>query len=349
MTDPEMSSARLPLALTAFGLPHSMGYLTTRGGERANPPLGLSALMDAAVELGLQGIEAPLPAPDDGGVDACARALRERGLGFVADLPGSLDADPAVICAWLELAAKLGASVLRATLSTLLCGDRRPMAGGWEAHLARRAEQLRQVLPRAEALGVCIALENHQDATSHDLVRLAEMVDHSPAYGVTLDTGNALAVAEDPVEFARRIAPLVRHVHLKDYTLHLAPEGYRLVRCAAGDGVIDFAKILAVLAEQGRPLFPGIEIAAQATRTISVTDPEWWACYPRAHAAHLVPVLSLIWDKARPREEPYSSAWERGESSAIVRAEEWDRVKRSAAYFRELLGSGARSSPAVLA
>jgi 3-oxoisoapionate decarboxylase len=335
-----MTEPRAPLALTAFGLPHSMGYLKTLSGERPDAPLGLMGLMDAAVELGLSGVEAPLPAADESAIDSWASALRERGLAFVADLPGSLDAEPAAICAWLELAAKLGASVMRATLSTLLCGDRRPMAGGWDAHLAARAQRLRQVLPHAEALGVCIAIENHQDATSHDLVRLAEMVGHSPAYGVTLDTGNALAVAEDPVEFARRVAPFVRHVHLKDYTLHLAPEGFRLVRCAAGDGVIDFPAILTVLGEQGRPLLPGIEIAAQATRTIDFTSPDWWACYPRAHAAHLVPVLSLIWDKARPREEPYSSAWERGESSANVRAEEWDRVSRSAAYLRELVASG---------
>jgi 3-oxoisoapionate decarboxylase len=265
----------------------------------------------------------------------------------VADLPGSLDAEPDVICGWLEVASRLGAKVVRATLSTLLCGDRRPMPGGWEAHLARRAERLRQVLPRAEALGVCLALENHQDATSDDLVRLAEMVGHSPAYGVTLDTGNALAVLEDPVEFARRVAPFVRHVHLKDYTLHLAPEGFRLVRCAAGAGVIDFPAILKVLGDNDAPLrtaelLPGIEIAAQATRTIPFTNRDWWACYPRAHAAHLVPVLSLVWAQARPREEPYASAWERGGDSARVSAEEWDCVRGSAAYFRELLASGAR-------
>ncbi len=51
-------------------------------------------------------------------------------------------------------------------------------------------------------------------------------------------------MGEDPVEAARASAPLIRHVHLKDYTIHFAPEGYRLVRCAAGDGVIDFPAIL---------------------------------------------------------------------------------------------------------
>lgn len=336
---------RLPLALTAFGLPHVMGYLATRSGQRPSPALDVFGLMDAAVELGLLGIEAPLPAPGDGVVERFREALGERGLFYVADLTGSLDAEPATIRASLELASKLGARVVRATLSTLLCGDRRPLPGGWEAHLERRARLLREVLPRAEELGVSLALENHQDATSNDLVRLSEMVSHSPAYGVTLDTGNALAVAEDPVEFARRVAPLVRHVHLKDYTLHLAPEGFRLVRCAAGDGVIDFPAILAVLREQGRELWPGIEIAAQATRTIELTQPGWWACYPREQALHLPPVLALVWSKGRPRDEAYSSAWERGEDSAAVSAEEWSRVRQSASYFRRLWSGGAIGLP----
>ncbi len=338
---------RLPLVLTAFGLPHVMGYLATRSGEKADPPLQAFGLMDAAVELGLAGIEAPLPATGEGVIDAWRAALRERDLCYVADLTGSLDAEPEAICALLETASRLGARVVRATLSTLLCGDRRTLPGGWEAHLERRARRLREVLPRAEQLGLCLALENHQDATSHDLVRLAEMVGNSAAYGVTLDTGNALAVAEDPVEFARRVAPLVRHVHLKDYTLHLAPEGFRLVRCAAGDGVIDFPSILAVLREQGREPSAGVEIAAQATRTIELSRPDWWACYPREQALHLPPVLGLIWSKGRPQHEPFSSAWERGEDSAAVSADEWSRVRASVAYFRTLGAVASISLPAA--
>src|SRR5207237_1970735 len=101
------------------------------------------------------------------------------------------------------------------------------------------AERLREVLPVAEELGLALAVENHQDATTEDLIRLYEMSGSSPAFGITLDTGNPLSVGEEPVEAAERLAPLVRHIHLKDYTIHFAPEGYRLVRCAAGDGCID--------------------------------------------------------------------------------------------------------------
>ena len=327
---------RLNLALTAFGLPHVMGYLATKAGARAEPVLDALGLMDAARELGLAGIEIPLASLTDAQLRAWAEALKERELAIVADLPVSLDTEAKEIRGWLSAAAALGAKVMRATLSTLLCGDRRSLDGGWEPFLERRAARLREVLPYAEDLGVCLALENHQDATSADLLRLGEMVGHSPAYGVTLDTGNPLAVAEDPVAFTRRVAALVRHVHLKDYTLHFAPEGFRLVRCAAGDGVIDFAAILAIVRNNGHVLLPGIEIAAQQARTIPVLAPDWWACHAPAQKSHLLPVLDLLWKKGRPASEPHATAWERGEGSDQVKAEEWRVLRRSVAYFRDL-------------
>ncbi|MEO8181222.1 MAG: hypothetical protein ABI895_20480 [Deltaproteobacteria bacterium] len=225
------SGSRLPLCLTAFGLPHVMGYLATRSGERASPPLEAFGLMDAAVELGLSGIEAPLPALTGAPLDAWCDALAARRLGLVADLPVPLDAEPSLICGWLEAAARLGASVVRTTLSSILCGDRRSLPGG-------------------------------------------------------------------------------------------------------------------IVSQNDHELLPGIEIAAQATRTIPLLAADWWACYPPVSATELLPLLRLIWERARPRSEPYASAWEQGKGSREVQAEEWDLVRRSALHFRALFASGSGSEPA---
>src|SRR3712207_7685081 len=45
--------------------------------------------------------------------------------------------------------------------------------------------------------------------------------------GITLDCGNAFAVAESPLSFARTVAPRVHHVHLKDYRVQFSDEGFR--------------------------------------------------------------------------------------------------------------------------
>lgn len=336
----------IPFALCAYSLPHVMGYLPTKSGEKCAAPLSPLGLMDASQEMALAGVEFPLSAlvpsfdgkwveTDGANVDLVAE-LERRGLKIVADYGALLDTDAEALRTYLRTAAKAGANVVRAVLSHILCGDRRKLAGGWEAHLSDIAGRLIEVLPLAEELGLSLAVENHQDATSADLLRLYEMTGQSPAYGVTLDTGNPLAVGEDPVEYAERIAPLIRHIHAKDYTIHFASEGYRLVRCAAGDGVIDFSAILNIARSNGHEILPAIEVAAQATRTIPLLESDWWACYPPSPVTHLIPALRILWEKGRPFDEPYSSAWERGEDSATVCAEEWDVTRRSADYFRTL-------------
>ncbi|MDF2439895.1 MAG: 3-oxoisoapionate decarboxylase [Abditibacteriota bacterium] len=327
---------RLPFALNSYGLPHSIGLLATRGGERHPAPLDLWALMDAARDLNLAGLEAELTPEQVRKPHTVRDALQARELRFVPDYMVILNSEASDFRAFLDAGAAIGATVVRVTLSSILCGDRRALSGGWDAYLEAVAARLKEVLPHAEALGLCIAVENHQDATSDDLLRLHEMSGHSPAYGITFDTGNPLAVGEGVLEFTIRIAPLIRHLHLKDYTIHFAPEGFRLVRCAAGDGVIDFPAILDIVRANGHDVLPGIEIAAQPTRTIPILEESWWACYPLTPSTRLIAALKVLWERGRPAHEPYSSAWERGADSTAVSAEEWDIMQRSVQYFRGL-------------
>jgi sugar phosphate isomerase/epimerase len=329
------TTGRIPYALTAYGFPHRMGYLATKDGEKHPAPMTAADVCRAAAEFGLSGVEFPLPA--DPSNDAPLRdLLAEHGLRYIPDYMSVLATDAEATRTFLRRAAGFGVPVVRALLSTILCGNRASAPGGWDAYVEAVAARLREVLPLAEELGVCVAMENHQDANTDDLLRLHERVGYSAAYGVVLDTGNPLAVGEEPVEAARRLAPLIRHVHLKDYTIHFAPEGYRLVRCVAGSGVIDFPAILAAVRGNGHNVLPGIEIAAQQTRTIPVLHDAWWTTFPNPEIGQFVGALRVLWAKGRPADEPYSSAWERGEGSEAISAEEWDIVTRSVAYFRGL-------------
>ena len=328
-------SGRLPIALTSYGLPHATGFIPTLDGQHCSTPITPFELMDAAVEMGLAGVDMPLP--HGVSTERIREALAERDLRIVTEYLCLLDVEPAQLRKFLEDTAAVGARVARVLISRILCGDRRNLPEGWEGRLEAAAGRLREALPVAEDLGVALVVENHQDATSDDLLRLYELSGSSPAYGICLDTGNPLAVGEGPVETARKLAPLIKHLHLKDYTIHFAPEGYRLVRCAAGDGCIDFPAILDAVKDNGfDDLLPGCEIAAQPTRTIPILEETWWPCYPDTHPATLIQALRLLWQHGRPMQEPYSSAWERGEDSATVCEEEWAVVRKSVHYFRRL-------------
>src|SRR5579862_5474241 len=131
----------LPFALCAYSLPHVLGYLPTKSGEPNPAPIQGADLVRVAAEWDLAGVELPLEtrAPsfdgvwvETGGKAADIAALaRAQGIRLVADYGALLDREPEHLLGYLRTAADAGAQVVRATLSHVLCGDRRKLAGGW--------------------------------------------------------------------------------------------------------------------------------------------------------------------------------------------------------------------------
>ncbi|MBM3749269.1 MAG: sugar phosphate isomerase/epimerase [Acidobacteria bacterium] len=114
---------------------------------------------------------------------------------------------------------------------------------------------LSTVLRTAERYGILIGIEPHQSIskTTAGLLRIATLVP-SPMLRVNYDTGNAYLGGEDPYEGLRAVRHLLVHLHAKDITLRQA-EAERgkvtgtPVGCACGDGVIDWARVVAILLE----------------------------------------------------------------------------------------------------
>ena len=102
----------------------------------------------------------------------------------------------------------------------------------------------RQILEVAEAYEVTINIELHGYFTTNP-DRLAEMLDFSdsPMLRINFDTGNTFISGRDPVEFCKRFAKQVSHVHVKDVSESLAAAvrgedtGIAVSHCALGDGV----------------------------------------------------------------------------------------------------------------
>ncbi len=236
----------------------------------------------------------------------------------------------------LELAAALGSPVLRCTLSGVLCGDRRGFPGGWTAHLRHCAAELERVLPLAERLRVAIALENHQDASSDDLLMLCGRFE-SRYLGITLDTGNPLAVMEEPLAFARRVAPYLRHAHLKDYRVYRAETGARLARCAVGAGVVDFPALFDVFQAQEWPISRTLEMGALEARLIPFLERSWWDEYAPRDTREALPALGVLWRSARPQAEDWRTAYERGAGAEALAEQEWTELRQSLEYLRRVL------------
>jgi len=128
----------------------------------------------------------------------------------------------------------------------------------------------------AEPRGIKIGLETHQ---TYSLVpdkyeKILNLV-KSPAVGANFDTGNAYLGGLDPIEQIRRFAPYIIHMHAKDISVEQsnAERGKVMgtaVGCACGDGVIDWAEVVALLKPLPQDVVLSVECGTldQAARSI---------------------------------------------------------------------------------
>ncbi len=265
-----------------------------------------------AVRRGFRGAEIPTRCLERAtGSDLSAiRALAdEHKLELVLSAFGT---DVDYLTAMTQHAVTLGAGVVRTVVGGAdYGGDRRAYAGGlWQPFMHGVRERLGKVLRTSERIGVSLAVENHQDVASEDLLWLCESFD-SPWFGVVLDAANPLATGEHPITFARKMLPWIRYLHMKDYTMHWSDEGYRLARCPVGAGVIPFAELLPMLHAAGRGQSASLEIAALEARHVRLFAKDWWPEYPERSASELAETLEFVHRHARPAAEDYRTPWER--------------------------------------
>jgi len=303
----------LTVGLNPYGLTYTLGLQGNPDGT------GLEGFLEIAREIGARVVELHQPWLDG------RAALDLDGMTPVI----SCGRDPAADDAAIDCAVALGARVVRMALTGVLQGDRHAtdwpaIAGGVRARLAR-------VAPKAAAAGVSIAIENHQDFTSAELMELCE--EAGDAVGITLDTGNSFPVAEAPLDFARTVAPRVRHVHLKDYRVQFTDEGYRLVRCAIGDGAVPFPELVEILPGD---LTASLEPGALEARHIRLFTEQWWRGYPPVDARRLAAALRAARVNRLAEDDDFRTPWERGETGdALVRYER-EMMRTSAANLRAL-------------
>jgi 3-oxoisoapionate decarboxylase len=317
--------------LNPYGLTYHLG-LQGAGGPRANPNgAGLEGFIAIAVELGARAIEIFDPwlrALDDNEL----AALRDRlnGLGLVPIVSSGLMMGPFESA--LRSARAIGASTIRFGLTKVLCGDRHALGDGWPKLVADVSKSLREYGPRVADEGKMLAIENHQDFGSDELVAFCEA---TRGVGICFDMGNTFPVVEAPLDFTARIAPHVRHVHLKDYRVLFTDEGYRLVRCAIGDGAVPFAEMLDLLRSHHPTLTAVLEPGALEARHVRWLRPEWWRGYAPKSAAALAACLAAARVNRLPDDADVRTPWERGDDGAIAEYE-LAMIRRSAANMRAL-------------
>jgi 3-oxoisoapionate decarboxylase len=323
--------AALKTGLNPYGLTWHLG-LQGRGTPRGNPNgRGLDGFIAVAQRIRAEVIEIHNGWLVEEKTDLGALRERLATLGLTPVIAAGLPQEP--IEPAIAHAATLGAGTIRIGVSTVLCGDR-AMRADWAEMTAHIRASLIRLAPLAAERGITLAIENHQDFTSAELMEFCEAAGEN--VGIVMDTGNAWPVAEAPLDFARTVLPRIRHIHLKDYRVQMTDQGYRLVRCAIGDGAVPFAGLIPLLLSAGRPLTASLEPGALEARHVRLFTPGWWRGYAPKNAEALAACLLSTRPNRLGDEEDFRTPWEKNAPGAEIEAYELAMIDRSAANMRAL-------------
>lgn len=316
------------IGLAVYGTIYSMGLHPAAGRPLITP----WQLMDQAIAAGLKGIEVSVSLLKGYDISAVRQYAQEHDI-FITLATSGYQAEK--LKEDIQLGIQLGAGTVRTVVGgAKIGGDRRPLAGRWQAFLQEVQMQLKEATALAEQVGVNLAVENHQDLASEELLWLCESID-SPCFGINLDTGNPLATAEEPIDFFQRVAPHVKNVHLKDYLVYPAEEGYRLVRCSLGQGVIDFPTLFKILTASCPEATMSIELGALEARYIRVLTEDYWPDYPARSAWQFANVIRFVQAHA-PLDNDWQTPYERGEPAEAIIAYEERQLAESLTYLASL-------------
>ena len=143
-----------------------------------------------------------------------------------------------IALAHAELAAKLGAPLIRVFPDKIQSGAARAETRDWIATC------LRQVAERVPD-GVDVGLETHGDfARAEYAAEIARLANHSRVK-LIWDVANSVAAGDDIEHAARTVQPYLAHVHLRDAKPVAGSENWLPV--LAGTGRVSFAQATAAL------------------------------------------------------------------------------------------------------
>jgi sugar phosphate isomerase/epimerase len=287
-----------------------------------------------ARELGAEGVQAALRDADP----AALRELAESADGYYeADLrlpkdEGGLGAFEAEV----RRAREAGASVARA----VLMGGRRYEVfrnlEGFRAFHEEARRTLARIEPVARRHRLRIAVENHKDLTAAELAALMEALS-SEWVGVLYDTGNNLALLEDPAETLAALAPYALGVHLKDMALQPAEDGFLLSEVPLGTGIIDLPGTVDALRRARPGIVLNLEMATRDPLRVPCLGDSYFATFPDRRESHLAAALARV--AAHPPRGPVPAV--AGKPTEQILAEEEAHNRHGLAWMREVLG-GAR-------
>jgi 3-oxoisoapionate decarboxylase len=328
--EPPADAARQRLGVVAYSFSIRLAADRDAGTPGLADPL---AFVEHCHRLGAGGVQVGLGERDRDYVSRLRDKLEAHRMYLegVVRLPKDR-ADVDRFAAEVRTAKEAGAAVLR----TVLSNGRRYETFDSAAAFRQWREQADASLALAEPVvarhDLRLAVENHKDLRSGEMADLLKRLD-SRHVGVCVDTGNNMALLEDPLAVVQALAPWAYSVHLKDMAVAEYDGGFLLAEVPLGEGLLDLKKVVAVLWGARPEVRFNLEMITRDPLKVPCLTEKYWATFDGVPGRDLARTLAMVRSRKKTEQLPAISGLSRERQLAV----EEDNVRKCLAYAREHL------------
>jgi sugar phosphate isomerase/epimerase len=159
---------------------------------------------------------------------------------------------------------------------------------------AERGERnLQSVRPILERHRFPLAVENHKDHRLDERVAMYRRL-NCEFLGACVDTGNNLALLDDPVATVEALAPWAFAVHLKDQAVQPYEEGFRLGDVPLGEGCLNLRAMVAALRAAKPDIRFSLELITREPLKVPCLTEAYWATFPTVSGGDVARTLSHV-------------------------------------------------------
>lgn len=295
-------------------------------------PKDAREFLEHAISLGAGGVQMSLNSQDP----AYLKKLRDRAgeAGLYIEAMGAMPrrGDSAAFERTVAAAKQAGALCIRCaglngrryeTFNTL---------AAWNEHAAESKAAMERALAIAERERLQLAIENHKDWTVDELAAILK-VRSSEYLGVCLDTGNNMALLDDPMAVVETLAPYAVSTHIKDMGVEAYEDGFLLSEMPLGEGMLDLQRIVDTIRKARPRTRMTLEMITRDPLKVPCLTDRYWATFPGRGGEYLARTLRTVRSQGLAQKLPTLAGLDH---AAQLRLED-DNVKQSLHYARERL------------
>ncbi len=193
----------------------------------------------------------------------------------------------------INISKKLNVNFIRVKCSNILSCNRYKYNKNWSFKINSIIKKINQLKPILKKNKIKIAIENHQDLDSNDILYIIKKVGEG-SVGVNFDIGNAYATCENPLDFFEKTKKYILNIHLKDYLILPTKKGFTLNRCPIMNGDAKIFEILQLIKKNNLKTPISLELGAPTAREIKVKNVNFFKQFIKSENLKLKSMKSIM-------------------------------------------------------